>query len=347
MKKYIPIQKDGFRIVTEADLVRDEALTLKNYYYKKEQYHHIEKELLIAGSEIIFDLFIQLKLSYRPLLLASEHSPQKITLEILDYAKEGDILIKKTDMPLYREYIKSLDYQTSLYESDEKVKAILIKEKTKLVLRDVLSDPTNGKHIKESSKVVEQIAGAILSNRKTLYDMISMKNHDYYTYIHSVNTAILSIGLGIAIGLYDNDLHSLGFGALLHDIGKTNVPSDVLNKPGRLTFFEYRIMQNHVMEGEKILRNQPYFPEDAIYAVTQHHEKLNGQGYPLNLRGTHITKFGRIVGITDCYDALTTERPYKPAYTPFEALSVIVNDSEQYDPDLLRTFIKMLGGVQD
>lgn len=347
MKKYIPVEKDSFKIVTETNLIKDEALILKNYYFKKEQYHHIEKDLLIAGSEISFDLFVQLNLSYMPLLHASEHAPKKLTPEILEYGKEGDILIKKTDMPLYREYIKSLEYQTPLFESEEKIKAILLKEKTKFVVRDVLLMPNNNKHIKESSTIIAQIADALTDNKEMIYKMISIRNHDYYTYIHSVNTAVLSIGLGIAIGMSQNKLHSLGFGALLHDIGKTSVPSEVINKPTRLSFFEFKMMQNHVMEGEKILKNQPYFPEDGLSAITQHHERINGQGYPLNLTGSHITDMGKIVGLTDCYDALTTARPYKDARSPFEALSIIVNDSEQYDSDLLRTFIKMLGGVEN
>ncbi len=346
MKKYIPVEKDGFTIITEKELFKDEALALKNYYHEKERYQHIEKELLIAGSDIYFDLYIHINLSYKPLLYASKDSPLVLTHDLIDSAKECDIVIKAADIPMYHEYIKSLENQTALYASEEKIKAYLIKEKSKLIVRDVLSDPNNGRHIKESGKIVEQIASSIFSNRKILYNMISLKNHDYYTYVHSTNTAVLSIGLGIAAGLSKNDLYNLGFSALLHDIGKTKVPAEILNKPGRLTFFEYRMMQNHVLEGGKILKNQPYFPAEGISGVVQHHEKLNGHGYPFSLSGDSISNYGKILAITDCYDALTTDRPYKAAHTPFGALSIIVNDCEQYDADLLRTFIKMLGGVE-
>ncbi len=347
MKKYLPVQKNRFEPFTETDIFKNKSSILKNYYQEKEQYHHIEKELLITGSEIAFDLFIHLNLSYKPLLSASEDSPAKLTEEVLNTVKDGDVVIKKADLPVYREYIKSLEVQPPLDAPDEKIKAAVIKEKTKLVVRNVLSDPYNGTHIKESGKVVEEITSSIINNKNILFNIISLKNKDYYTYLHSTNTAVLSIALGAAAGVSRDRLQSLGVGGLLHDIGKTNIPSDVLNKPGRLTFFEYRMMQNHVMEGEKILKNQPYFPENAMSAVTQHHEKLNGQGYPFNLTGSYITIYGRILALADTYDALTTQRPYKVAHTPFEALSIIVNECEQYDPDLLKTFIKMLGGVED
>lgn len=347
MKKYIPVEKDSFTIIIKKEAAKDEALLLKNYYYEKEQYHHIEKGLLVAGSDIFFDLFIHQNLAYKPLVHASESSPITLTHELLDSAKQYDIVIKAANVPEYTEYIKSLEHQSSLHASQNKIKAFLMKEKSKLIMRDVLSDPNNGKHIKESGKIIEQIADSILNNKKILYEMISLKNHDYYTYVHSINTAVLSIGLGIAAGISKDSILSLGIGALLHDIGKTKLPLEILNKPGRLSFFEYRMMQNHVIEGEKILKNQPYFPGDALSAVMQHHERINGQGYPFNLTGSYISSYGKILSIVDCYDALTTERPYKSAKTPFEALSIIINDNEQYDSDLLKTFIKMLGGVEN
>ncbi len=352
MKKYIPIEKDNFRLYREKEIFKDEALALKKYYYEKEQYHHIEKELLIEGSNIVFDLFIHTNLAFQPILAASESSPVRLPPEIL--AKEGDIVIKSTDISLYHEYIKSLedtflsDVDTSHSDRhEEKIKALLIKEKSKIIVRNVFSDPNSGKNIKESGKIIEQMAASILGNKNMLYDLISIKNHDYYTYVHSSNTAVLSIGTGIAVNLPEDEIYRLGFGALLHDIGKVSIPSGLLNKPGRLTSFEYRVMQNHVMEGEKILKVQPYFPGDSLSAVSQHHEKLSGQGYPLNLQGSAISDFGKITAIADCYDALTTQRPYKPAQTPFEALSVIVNDCEHYDPEYLKAFIKMLGGVEE
>ena len=345
MKRYIPVNKDELQPDISNRFFRDALTELRQYYFDKEKYYHIEKNLLFPDSELAFSLFVHKNFNYDLLLKASEANPAKLSPESLSI--EGDIVIKISDIPLYNEYIKSLDNHPGSAEQSEKVKASLIKENSKLVMKDVLSNPRSGKNIKESGKIVERIAESILSNKGILYDLISVKNYDYYTYVHSVNVAVLSIGLGIAANLIENKIFKLGFGSILHDIGKSAISPEILNKPGRLTFLEFRILQNHVMEGENILSEQPDFPDDSLSSVTQHHEKLSGKGYPFNLTGAKITVFGKITSITDCYDALTTQRPYKPALSPFDALSIIVNDCEHYDSELLKTFIKMLGGIED
>jgi len=98
--------------------------------------------------------------------------------------------------------------------------------------------------------------------------------------------------------------------------------------------------------GYKLLKEQKEFPEESSSAVLQHHEKLSGKGYPFGLKGSEIKLFGRITAIADCYDALTTQRPYKPPLTPYFALSIIVKEKGDHDADLLKSFIKMLGKIK-
>lgn len=346
MKRYIPIEKkDEVKSLPQKEFIQTDSIKLKNYYHNKEKYYSIDKNILLPDVEIIFSLFIQKNLNYEPLLQALESAPAKLTSEIIEY--EGDILIKGTDIPLYEEYVKSLDGKPGHDLKTKKAKASLIKEKSKLIVKDVLSSPENNDHIKRSGETVEQIASSILSNRDIFYDLISIKNYDYYTYTHSVNVAVLSIGLGIATGLSNSEILNLGLGALLHDIGKCTISPEILNKLGRLTSTEFKIMKNHVIEGERILKGRPYFSEDSLAAVTQHHERLSGKGYPYNLTGAKISIFGKITAITDSYDSLTTDKPYKLALTPFEALSILVKECEHYDSDLLRAFIKLIGGIQE
>lgn len=344
MKRYIPIEKDPLQPFPQKEFIHSDSVKLKKYYYDKEKYYSIDTNLLIPDIELIFSLFIQRNLNYEPLLEALESSPAKLTPDILRF--EGNIVIKASDIPLYQEYIKSFDAPSRPDVKTEKLKASLIKEKTKIIVRDVLLEPENSKNIVKSGEVVEQIANEIFNNKDIIYDLLSIKNHDYYTYIHSVNVAVLSIGLGISSDLSNADIFNLGVGALLHDIGKCTISPEILNKLGRLTAIEYRIMKNHVIEGEKILKEHQYLPKDSLPAVTQHHEKLSGKGYPLHLTGAKISNYGKITAITDCYDALTTQRPNKPPLTPFDALSILVRDCEHYDSDLLRTFIKLIGGIE-
>lgn len=344
MKKYIPIKQDSAEAVQKKPLSKDLSTRLTNYYHEKEKYYPIERGLLVVGSEISFSLFAKTDFDYSKMLEASESSPAKISAEVLDI--KGDISIKVSDLLLYNEYIKSLDKSLDTIEPDDKIKVSLVKEKTKLIVKNILSHPKSGENIKEASPVVELMINSILKSDNFLHELIALKNHDYYTYTHCVNVAVLSIGLGHAVNLPENDLFKLGLGALLHDIGKTAIPVNILNKLGRLTSGEYEIMKTHVIEGVKILEENPYFPKESLDTVSQHHERLTGKGYPLHLTGSRISKYGKIIGITDSYEALTTERPTKEAYIPFEALSIIVNDCENYDSEYLTAFIKMLGRLE-
>jgi HD-GYP domain-containing protein (c-di-GMP phosphodiesterase class II) len=123
------------------------------------------------------------------------------------------------------------------------------------------------------------------------------------------------------------------------------IPSEIINKQGKLDDTEYRIIQTHVAEGEKILKENHRLPSDSLSAVTQHHEKMSGKGYPSRIKEKGITLFGRITAIADCYDALTTARPYRQSLTPFTALGIIAKETGNYDPELLRVFVKMLGKI--
>lgn len=345
MKKYIPIEKELKQPSASKEFIYTDSEKLKKYYYNKEKYHSIDKNLLLPDRELFFSLFIERNLNYEPLLEALDRSPGRPTPEVLE--SEGNIVIKTSDIPLYKEYIKSLNDTSSSDAKTDKIKASLIKEKSKIIMRDILLDPKNNENIKKSGESVEEIANSILNNKDVFYSLISIKTHDYYTFIHSVNVAVLSIGIGIASNLSFGETFNLGMGAMLHDIGKCTISPEILNKLGRLTATEYRIVKNHVIQGERILKEYKNFPEDSLTVVTQHHEKLSGKGYPLRISGAKISKYGKIAAITDSYDALTTPRPYKQALTPFQALSILVNECENYDSDLLRTFIKLIGGIDE
>ncbi|MBZ0158122.1 MAG: HD-GYP domain-containing protein [Alphaproteobacteria bacterium] len=320
----------------------DPSGLFRDYSFAKEQHHQIDRALLSPGREIPFSLLALDRFTLTSLVEAGEKSPALVTAEML--AAPGDLVIRKSDIPLYYEYINSLLNQDQAAEAaGGSVKVIAVKENSKIIVRDLLEDPRSGERIKQSGEMVRGMIDCVLDNRDALYDLLSLRGYDYYTYTHSVNVATLSIGIGAAIGMEKEKLEKLGIGALLHDIGKSAVSPEVLNKQGKLDQSEFLIIKSHVMEGKKILQEHHRIPEESFHAVLQHHEKLSGKGYPLQLAGNNITLFGRISAIADCYDALTTKRPYKTAFTPFYALSLIAKETGDYDPDLLREFVKMLG----
>ncbi|WP_333653566.1 HD-GYP domain-containing protein [Dissulfurispira sp.] len=295
--------------------------------------------------EVNFSLFLLNKLSFTILLEATPKRPEIISEEVL--TTEGDIVIKKSDISLYQGYLNSLLKSENISEEDKfKIKTIVVKENAKITVKDLFDNPFNSENIKASKELVAKIVDCVLKDRDVIYDMVSLKTYDYYTYIHSVNVAVMSAGLGAAIGLKREDIEKLGIGALLHDIGKSAIPHEILNKQGSLDNTEFQIFKTHVIEGEKILRTHNNIPEESFDAVLQHHEKLSGKGYPSGLSEEAIKLFGRITAIADCYDALTTPRIKKYPLTPFFALSVIAKETINYDHELLKEFVKMLGRVK-
>lgn len=322
----------------------DDPAVFSEYSYHKEQYYQIDRNILVPGTTINFSLFTLNKLTFGLIAEATEKSPLKIQENILN--ANGDIVIKKSDILLYHAYLDSLLKNDVSKKDTLKIKAAVIRENSKIILKDLLENPRSGEKIKEVKFMVDNTIDCILKNKDAIYDLLSLKGYDYYTYTHSVNVAIMSIGLGMAIGLQTDSVEKLGIGAMLHDIGKSAIPHEILNKQGKLDDSEYKVMRNHVIEGEKILRLHKEIPEESFAAVIQHHEKLSGKGYPFQLSGDNIKLFGRIAAIADCYDALTTKRPYKPAFTPFHALSIIAKETGDYDPELLKAFVKMLGKIK-
>lgn len=324
----------------------EEVKVFKEYSHHKESNYQIDKTLLLPGLKIPFSLFLLNRFSLTPLIEATEKSPATITNTIQE--TNGDVVIKMSDIPLYNEYLNSLAHEKSILpDKIAKIKAISVRENSKLLMKDILDDPRSGEKMKQSTLVVNQMIDGILENKDAIYDLLSLRSYDYYTYTHSVNVAVLSIGLSTAVGMDRDVVEKLGMGAMLHDIGKSAIPPNILNKQGKLDEAEFRLIQNHVVEGEKILlTHRDNFPWEALPAVLQHHEKLSGKGYPLKLKGPDIHNFGKIAAIADCYDALTTRRPYKQAFTPFYALTLIAKETGDYDPDLLKVFIRMLGKIK-
>lgn len=190
--------------------------------------------------------------------------------------------------------------------------------------------------------VSENILSDILAKRGNLVQLTDIRLHDTYTFAHSVNVAVLSAMLGMLCHYTKKDMLLLTLGALLHDLGKINVPSEILNKNGRLTNSEFSTMKDHPLNGGKrIMAMQNELPSPAILAAiaSQHHEHIDGKGYPRGFKGDQIHRFAKIAAIADVYDALTSERPYKKAYTPNVTRNIMVNVNKgQFDPDLLELF---------
>ena len=187
--------------------------------------------------------------------------------------------------------------------------------------------------------ISENILQDIIAQQKNLVQLTDIRLHDTYTFAHSVNVAILSSLLGVLLKLSREEQIKLTLGGLLHDIGKVTVPYEILTKAGHLTDDEWSVMQGHPEAGRQRLKKM--FPNDTLLSTIalQHHEHIDGSGYPNHLKGEQIHRYGRIVAIADVYDALTSVRPYKRAYTPSVAHRLMATCSPgHFDLDLLKLF---------
>ncbi|MCR8643680.1 HD-GYP domain-containing protein [Paenibacillus sp. N1-5-1-14] len=180
--------------------------------------------------------------------------------------------------------------------------------------------------------LMDSILDDLSGHKNAMIMLTNMCITDQYLFQHSLNVCIYSTMLGMAYGYKQDELQTLGLGALLHDIGKTKIPQEILKKPGRLSDQEYEEMKKHTTFGFQILKDEPNIPLLSAHCALQHHERWNGTGYPRNLAGKDIHEFAQWIGIADSFDALTSQRVYREAMLPHVAMEIILADAHSlYD----------------
>lgn len=206
-------------------------------------------------------------------------------------------------------------------------KALAVYQNTQKIIEGVFADP-KAETIINFKEVVSDIVDLILTDEETSANMLRITSHDFYTYTHSVNVGILSIFLAKRIysGNINHNLEELGAGFFLHDLGKIKVDPQIINKPARLTEQEMKRMKTHPYQSYKTLDGAGQLTKECRFICMQHHEREDGTGYPKRLKGNEIHDYARICSIADVYDALTAERSYKKALSPFQALQIMKDE---------------------
>lgn len=273
------------------------------------------------------------------------------------YSSDGYILLA-AGVVLKERYIRQLKFfdVPAIYVEDDLLPDVevedVISEKTRVeaiitvkeMLTNVRQQVQSGKRFLLSGpklkETVEDIIKDLLTRKKLIVNLNDIRSTDSYTFAHSVNVCVLAVLTGIALNFSKSQLLQLGMGALMHDVGKIIVPLEILNKPGRLTAEEYKIIQRHSEFGYEILQSQPGISKMSAKVAFEHHEKYDGSGYPLGLKGEEIHLYSRIVGIVDVYDALTADRVYRKGYLPHEAYEYLAaTGGSMFDYDLVKVFL--------
>jgi len=198
--------------------------------------------------------------------------------------------------------------------------------------------------IPAAKDAVAACVDSVMDNKDAMLLLTRLRNIDEYTSEHSLNVAILSIAFGHHVGMGHKQLNEIGLCGLLHDMGMMLIPSDVLNKPGRLTDEEMALIRKHPVDGREILLATNDVRDDAVDVAYCHHERLNGTGYPRGIAGKELSRYTRMVAIADVFDAITGNRVYSRCKTAEEALSITHKDSAKlFDTSLVIDFIENIG----
>ena len=188
------------------------------------------------------------------------------------------------------------------------------------------------------------LVGSVFRNVDALLSLTALKDYSEHTYTHSVNVCILILAIAHASGVTEEEAGDIGVGGLLHDVGKAKIPLSILDKPGPLTDQERKAILSHPLFSEEILKEKGDISEPAIAIAVQHHEKVNGSGYPRGLTGDQMHPFASMAAVADVYDALTAARPYKPGLPPHIALRVVFDGKgTEFKDEVVENFIKNLG----
>jgi hypothetical protein len=229
---------------------------------------------------------------------------------------------------------------------DEKVppiaKAGLLYQSTAELARLPFAGSVEPRSLSEARLTAAIIAARLATNPTVLKAIVRLMRHSPASYVHSVNTCIYAMLLGRELRLDDGELRDLGLAALLHDVGKLRVPLDTLDKPSALNSEEWATVRSHPTWSESLLA-EAGLSERILAGIRQHHERLDGSGYPLGLQGSEIGKVARIVALADSYDAMTSARSYHLPVAPLDALmTMYLEVGVHYDPDLFPAFVHSL-----
>ena len=228
----------------------------------------------------------------------------------------------------------------------EMVAARAIQKEANGVVESVMHDARLGRQIElaQLKPINSRLIDSVIRNQNALLSLNRIRSVDRYTFEHSIAVAVLLVTYAHAQGMQPEIIHQLGMGGLLHDIGKTRVPEEILTKPGKLTPEEFAVIQGHVNHGIDIIQELPDIPQATFDVVAQHHERHDGTGYPNGLKGEAISLYGQMAAVVDVYDAITADRCYHRGEHPTLVLRKLLEWSRShFREEVVHHFIQCVG----
>jgi len=238
-----------------------------------------------------------------------------------------------------------------IYVEDEISKGIVVDDvinnqtrmEAKILVKNVMNESkiNNRFNFEQVKETVDKIIDELMENPHIIYNLTDIRTVDNYTFSHSVNVCVLSLITAIKLGLTQPELKCIGVGSLLHDVGKIVIDEAILKKPSELNDEEFNEMKKHTLFGYEILNKTGEFEPDSEKIVLEHHERLDGSGYPFGIKGEEIHPFSKIVAIADVYDALTSDRIYRKRIGSHKVIEYLTNPClNHFDQAVVKSFIK-------
>jgi len=299
-------------------------------------------------SRVPFNIFRKEQDDYALILENGDIFPNALPDLVLKQQKNKPfVYINEKDKQTYYTYLEHIlaeitqDSRISL-----KDKSRFIYEISSSTINSLFERPESKEMVERTKSLAANTINVILSNDNSVKSMMEIGSHDYYTYTHSVDVAVFSIGFANHLKYSYHDISNVGYAAMMHDIGKSKIPSEIINKKGKLTRDEFEIMKKHPLYSYEILQFHGETDDDILSPVRHHHEKAQGNGYPDRLIAPRTHEFAKVIAISDIFSALTTQRSYKKAYSSFDALQLIkCNMIQDIDRNLFAEFIKFMTTV--
>lgn len=314
-----------------------------------QEYRRINLEFLNGNRNDFFDIFYRSQGhgSTRFVKFASSHRQHQERVQRLLESGEpvDEFFIREKDLLKYYEHATDTlrhlvnDPGVSITQKTQKIYHV-----SKGIMKEFFEHNCSPKILVTVDEVVEIMEDCFKQSEVGFYGISQITSKDYYTYTHSVNVSLYCMTFGIKKDLNRTLARQLGLGGLLHDVGKSRVSMQIINKASKLTQDEFESVKAHAPLGEDILKDMRCYGPAVVDMAGQHHEQFKGGGYPRGLEGEEISLYARICKVMDVYDALTSRRPYKAALAPFDALILMHKEmSGHFDPKILKDFITLMG----
>ncbi len=310
---------------------------------QQKTYYPVSPAVVYSGFSLPFNLYLHQRAGQLELIVGEGMMvPKNLMGNLQKSGMEGRLYVRGDQRSALVEYQK--DVLSEMLEDDDvsvDVKCHVLQNQTELISQELFEQPT-ALHIENQRHNIKGMVDLVMREPAAMRGLLGLTHYDYETYTHSVNVGLY--GLWMLTKLYedrsDEDLHEIATAFFLHDIGKSAIDSAIINKPGRLTDGEWMEVRKHPMYGYRILQKENNLTKETSLVVFQHHERMDGMGYPKGLESEEIHPYARICSVADAFDALTTRRSYKPALTHFEALRMMKEEMHvQFDQEVFKTLV--------